>query len=309
MRYPGMNYWAFSGNPRYYRVEDAVREVIVDSWRIPRCDVRVGDRAIIWKAKGNQQRRGIIALAEVLTNPVQMEDLNPHYWVNQIAENKAVKQAKIRYLVSPKLPLWEGETKVLENNFLSVQRATSGSIFLVEPNQWDAIMQEIGDWPASEIEDAELAISEHEGKNHSGQRFRTDAPERQEIEKYAMQAAKTYYEELRWLVTDVSATCSYDLVCRRNNGEELHVEVKGTTLDGQQILLTRNEVEHARYRYPKVALFVLANIKIEQTSTGIPQASGGERHLLEPWNVDEGMLSPLAFAYIVPRKDITEEVK
>ncbi|MHB8597160.1 MAG: EVE domain-containing protein [Ktedonobacteraceae bacterium] len=71
MRYPGINYWAFSGNPKYYSVEDAVREVTVDSWRIPRSDVRIGDRAIIWKAIGNQKpkRRGIIAFAEVLENP------------------------------------------------------------------------------------------------------------------------------------------------------------------------------------------------------------------------------------------------
>ena len=89
-RHPGINYFAFSGNPKYYRVEDAVREVRIDSWRIPPKrprDVRKGDRAIIWKAKGNQERRGIIAFAEVLEDPKSMEDLNPHYWVEQNAVN------------------------------------------------------------------------------------------------------------------------------------------------------------------------------------------------------------------------------
>lgn len=302
MRYPGINYWAFSGNPQKYRVEDAVQEVTVDSWRIPRSDVRIGDRAIIWKAIGNQRpkHRGIIAFAEVLTNPTQMEDLNPHYWVDQNAANEAVRQVEIRYHVSPKLPLWEGETKVLENNFLSVQRATQGSIFCVEPEQWEEIMQAIGGWPAPEIEDAELAVAEVAGKNQSGQGFRIGVAERQAIEQYAMRAAKIHYEEQGWSVTDVSVTCSYDLVCKRDNEEELHVEVKGTTSDGQQILLTANEVEHAKYRYPNVALFVLSDIKIEQTSTGEIRPSGGERHLLESWNVDDGMLTPLAFSYIVP---------
>jgi hypothetical protein len=312
MRHPGINYWAFSGNPRYYRVEDAVRELKEDFWTVPNRDVQAGDRAIIWKAKGNERLRGIIALAEILTNPLPMKDPNPQYWVDQDAANEVVDRVQIRYFIPPALPLWEGETnlKVLEERELSVARATGGTVFHVTLDHWDAILQEVGGWPAPEIEDAELAIAELAGKNRSGQGFRMDVAARQAIEQHAMQAAKIYFEEQGWAVTDVSATCSYDLVCKRNNGEELHVEVKGTTSDGQQILLTRNEVEHARYRYPHVALFVLANIKIEKTSTGGIRPGDGERHLLEPWNVDDGMLTPLAYAYKIKMSEKNrEEVK
>jgi hypothetical protein len=302
MRYPGMNYWAFSGNPRYYRVEDTVRELNEDFWTVPNRDVRAGDRAIIWKAKGNDQHRGIIALAEVLTNPLPMKDPNPQYWVDQNAANEVVDRVKVRYLVPPSLPLWEGETnlKVLEEKGLNVARATGGTIFHVQTEQWQAIMEAIEGWPAPEIEDAELAIAEFAGKNRSGQGFRIGVAERQAIEQHAMQAAKAHYEGRGWSVTDVSATCSYDLFCKRDNGEELHVEVKGTTSDGQQILLTANEVEHARYRYPHVALFVLTNIKIERTSTGELRPGGGEKLPIDPWNVGEGTLTPLAFKYRLP---------
>ena len=302
MRYQGINYWAFSGNPKYYRVEDAVREVKEDFWTVPNRDVRAGDRAIIWKAKGNEHQRGIIAFAEVLTNPLPMKDPIQRYWIDQNAANEVVDRVQVRYFVLA-LPMWEGETnlKLLVERELSVARATGGTIFHVTPEQWQEIMQAVGGWPSPEIEDAELAVAEIAGKNLSGQGFHMDVAERQEIEKYAMRKATSHYEEQGWSVTDVSATCSYDLFCKRTNGEELHVEVKGTASDGQQILLTRNEVEHAKYRYPHVALFVLANIKIEQTSTGKPQASGGEKHLLDPWNVDEGMLSPLAYAYKMPK--------
>jgi hypothetical protein len=85
MRYPGMNYWAFSGNPRYYRVEDAVRELKVDFWTVPNRDAQAGDRVIIWKAKGNGQHRGIIALSEILTNPKPMKDPYLQHWVDQNA--------------------------------------------------------------------------------------------------------------------------------------------------------------------------------------------------------------------------------
>ncbi len=266
MRYPGMNYWAFSGNPRYSRVEDAVRELKEDYWTVPHRDVRAGDRAIIWKAKGNEQHRGIIALAEILTNPLPMKDPNPQYWVDQNEANEVVDRVQIRYFIPPALPLWEGETnlKVLEERELSVARATGGTVFHVTPDQWDAILQEIGGWPAPEIEDAELTLAELAGKNRSGQGFRMDAAARQAIEQHAMQEAINHYEEQGWSVTDISATCSYDLFCKRNKGEELHVEVKGTTSDGQQILLTANEVEHARYRYPNVALLFWLTSKLSK---------------------------------------------
>ena len=306
MRYPGCNYWAFSSNPKYSKVNDAIQDgVLEDFWTVPRRDVRAGDRAIIWKAKGNGPHRGIIAFAEVLTDPLPMKDLAPQYWVDQNAANEVVDRVLVRYVIpSDFLPLWEGETnlKVLEEKELSVARATGGTIFHVNPDQWEEIMQIIGGWPPPEIQDAELAAAEIAGKNRSGQGFRTGVAERQKIEQHAMQAAKFHYEEQRWSVTDISATCSYDLLCKRGDGEELHVEVKGTTSDGRQILLTANEVKHARYRYPHVALFILANIKIERTSTGELQASGGEKHLIDPWNVDEGVLSPLTYAYKTSRR-------
>ena len=38
-----------------------------------------------------------------------------------------------------------------------------------------------------------------------------------------------------------TATESYDLICRRGD-EVKHVEVKGTTTDGAEVILTPNEV-------------------------------------------------------------------
>ncbi len=58
------------------------------------------------------------------------------------------------------------------------------------------------------------------------------------------------------------------------------MEVKGTTSDGTQIILTANEVKHARTYYPQVTLFVLANIQVDQVSKASPQ--GGEQKILDP---------------------------
>jgi hypothetical protein len=263
MQQPQQHYWAFCANPNSYRIEKAVRELPEDNWTIPRGNVRVGDRAIIWKAKGNQPHRGIIALAEVLTDPAPSIDPRIDYWVDQHKANEVVDRVRVRYFVPPALPLWLDASNLPVLRELNVAHATGGTIFHVTPSQWDAIMELVGGWPARnpDLEDVERTIEEYAGKKRSGQGFSTNADMRRAIEQYAMQKAKAFYEERGWKVLDVSTTHSYDLLCKADDGEELHVEVKGTTSDGTQILLTANEVRHARDHYPKVALFILGKVQ------------------------------------------------
>jgi Domain of unknown function (DUF3883)/EVE domain len=301
MQQPQHHYWAFLVNPNFYQIEKAIRELPVNSQTVPRGNVRAGNRAIIWKAKGKDRHRGIVALAEVLTDPKLGIDPNPDYWVDPNTVNEVGDRVMIRYFIPPTLPLWEDATDLSFLKELSVARATGGSIFHVTPDQWDAIMEAVGGWPERnpEIEDAELSIAEYAGKSHLGQGYSTNPDIRRAIELYAMQKATAFYEEQGWIVSDVSLTHSYDLLCISITGEELHIEVKGTTSDGAQILLTANEVKHAQNCYPKVALFILSNIKVDPKSIDKPQ--GGEIQRLEPWKVDDGTLSALAFSYTLPK--------
>jgi hypothetical protein len=75
-------------------------------------------------------------------------------------------------------------------------------------------------------------------------------------------------------IDDVSLHESYDLRCELG-GDDLHVEVKGTTSDGDRVLLTRNEVSHARDWYPRVALIVVSCIEL--IKYGRWRASGRRR--------------------------------
>ena len=77
-----------------------------------------------------------------------------------------------------------------------------------------------------------------------GQGFQFDVDVKVAVEAHAMNAATDFYRE-DWDVEDVHGTESYDLICRRH-GEVKHVEVKGTTTDGTEVILTPNEVRHAR---------------------------------------------------------------
>jgi hypothetical protein len=152
---------------------------------------------------------------------------------------------------------------------------------------------------APEIEDARDAVARGAGRRsrRGGQGFRQSAADRNAIDRHAMALATAHLEKAGWKVTDVSATHSYDLRCRRAR-KELHVEVKGTTSGGESVILTPNEVDHAREVYPDVALLIVHDVVLEYDADARPLAGGGKILLIDPWNIDaEGTLKPTGFTY------------
>ncbi|MGI8689656.1 MAG: protein NO VEIN domain-containing protein [Thermomicrobiales bacterium] len=151
-----------------------------------------------------------------------------------------------------------------------------------------------------EIRELREFLEVYRGKGYAGQGFKADVEERIAIEQYAMTMAEAYYREQGWSVNpDVHKNEPYDLHCTRSNDEELRVEVKGTTSAGMNILLTEGEVKHAR-KHANVALFIVANIALSSTS-GKLEPSGGTTIIRQPWHIDDGQLTPLAYKYTIPR--------
>jgi hypothetical protein len=153
---------------------------------------------------------------------------------------------------------------------------------------------------ASPVAEAEEAIEDAAGKiarRGRGQGFQLGQAAKVAVEVHAMNMATAFYAT-DWDVEDVHGTESYDLVCRR--GDEIkHVEVKGTTADGAEVLLTPNEVRHAQ-EMDYVALFILSNVVVERANDGTVTATGGVSHHHDPWRIDDGTLIPVGFRYRVP---------
>jgi hypothetical protein len=124
---------------------------------------------------------------------------------------------------------------------------------------------------------------------------RLSAEERKAIERRAVELAKRYYRKRRWRVEEVRRR-PYDLLCRRGD-QELRVEVKGTTGDGREVLVTAGEVKHAESHRRMVSLAVVSGISFNK-STG--EASGGSLCVLDPWKTTEGALQPIAYRYRLP---------
>ena len=148
---------------------------------------------------------------------------------------------------------------------------------------------------APEVQEAIEAVSVLAGKRRrsSSQGFQVSPRIRKAIELKAMEMATEYFHQLGWIVKDVSPNKPYDLNCMRGD-DELHVEVKGTTSSGAQILLTPNEVKHAQRKYPDMALFIAINLQVDNTEDDL-KVTGKEFKVFMPWELKDEDIKPIGF--------------
>jgi hypothetical protein len=145
--------------------------------------------------------------------------------------------------------------------------------------------------------DDELAVEDYirPRARSSGQGRGLTQEERRIVELYAMRHAEEHYVRQGWHVEDVSSTRrSLDLLCTRKS-RKLHVEVKGTTGYGNEILLTHTEVRRAREYFPNVALFVLAEVTLT-TTNGQILAQRGKPKVFDPWRLALKHLEPRVYS-------------
>jgi hypothetical protein len=155
----------------------------------------------------------------------------------------------------------------------------------------------VGELPIAIVAEIERAAQASANDATRAPGRQTNPVERRAVGEHAMKRATAHFEALGWHVDPrASIGLSYDLTCYRR-GVELYVEVKGTTMDGTAVELTRNEVKHAR-KFPYVALFIVADIVVRPDDQGKPVATGGRDIPYDPWSTDDdGMLTPSIYEY------------
>ncbi len=149
-----------------------------------------------------------------------------------------------------------------------------------------------------EVISVEEATDEAAGKSRRrGAGFRQSKEERDLIEKHAEDMAADFYAKDGWQVRRKGRP--FDLALTRD-GERVTVEVKGTTSQGEAIILTGNEVVHHNTAYPDNALVIVRGILLDR-STSPPTVSGGELFELKPWVIDPWALQVVSYKYSVPK--------
>jgi len=122
-------YWAFLANPSTYRIQDAVSALPEDERTAPNGPVKLGDRALEWKAKGRDPVRGIVVLGEVVAGPVPMTDSDNPFWIVPPPPSDVQRRVVVRYVVPARLPLWLEENKDPVLAELSVSRAQGTRVY------------------------------------------------------------------------------------------------------------------------------------------------------------------------------------
>ena len=137
-----MAYWLFQGNPKYYRVLEAIKELEAIPWLVTRYanNIAPGDGVIIWLS-GSQG--GIYATAEVV-EPAQFltEIPDKKYWVDStraLGKQQAIIKFTNKFLESPLLKNQLQEDSVLKN--LLVLRAPNSTNFKVSSEEWEQVQK------------------------------------------------------------------------------------------------------------------------------------------------------------------------
>jgi hypothetical protein len=149
---------------------------------------------------------------------------------------------------------------------------------------------------APEIQEVDIAVSKAAGKRAGiGQGFKMNLEQRKAIEMHAMKLAKEELE-LRGYgsITNTSSNKPYDYLCLFEN-DEIFVEVKGTTSNGEAIILTRGEVELHKSKFPNNALVLVSGILLEGEDKS--KAVGGSIEFISPWLISEEKLIVIGFTY------------
>ena len=128
---------------------------------------------------------------------------------------------------------------------------------------------------------------------------------RKKIELWAEERAIDHFTELGWTTIErVGSYRPYDLECKNEVGEILHVEVKGTQSRGEKVELTDGEVRHNRniadcpadYH----AFYEVARIKVSPEGE-ITRSDEEEATCILPWTIDEEHdLAPINYTYTIP---------
>jgi len=226
-----------------------------------------------------------------------MSDPENPYWLNPESGAEVEDRVLCRYVVPDGLPLWlDGPQHSLLSR-LSVASSRGGTVFNIPSADWNDLVEAAGGWKDDGQEDGggiERGLRRLGGSG--GQGFQSSAKLRRVIELRSMNLATRDYEAEGFEVDDVSARESYDLKCTNDAGEVVRVEVKGTTSKGTRVFVTRGEVNRAK-EDGRTDLYILHSIKITRDEVGEPIASGGVRRVISPWDVQDGVLTPIAFEY------------
>lgn len=132
----------------------------------------------------------------------------------------------------------------------------------------------------------------------NGSGYLTDQVLKVALEKHAVRIVMDHYRDVEgYEVEDVGSQESYDVRATRGT-EELHIEVKGSSVPTDNVELTANEVGHAHVT--DTHLVIVDEIRWRRLSDGTIEASGGRARRWTAWTPAEEYLKITRYRYRPP---------
>jgi hypothetical protein len=119
------------------------------------------------------------------------------------------------------------------------------------------------------------------------------------VEKRALEVAIEWCEEQGWThIVEVGNRQSWDLEAQVPGGSgHRYIEVKGTTGDRVDVVVTKGEVDAARRYGQRSVLIVVTGITASATRDGSVVARGGRKHVFDPWAPRESELTEIQYLW------------
>jgi len=233
---------------------------------------------------------------------------NEDLWESEASGLPTVTDADVKRLnLAGGLPSWFGYSARTDSRYVQAVVEVFARFIGDEP-AFPALLEKLGlDQPVEELTPLDSddfapevadVVSAVEELTHPRRKFgrRFSAAENKAIEEQAVRVVRKHYKEvLGYETKDVGATESYDVHATKGDSV-VKVEVKGTTSDGSEIVLTANEVTLHLAEHPNNALAVVRRIVLDR-SGDTPVGTGGELKLISSWELDESRLKAIAYRY------------
>jgi len=132
-----------------------------------------------------------------------------------------------------------------------------------------------------------------------GQGYNLSPEEKKAVEEYAMEQVEKIWTAKGWKVKDVhkNKKVGCDFICSKGT-QSVYCEVKGTQRGPSKVILTRQEVERMKARYPDTALYVIYGIKLDKSQDPpIAITTSGKVKKKFPWKIENHKLRVINYEY------------
>jgi hypothetical protein len=250
-----------------------------------------GDKIVLFFCKTKCNEPGIYGVGQITD-----------FTRKRIAKRKSKRERTLKYetktlvtfVMEPptdtlkKIPAWDNDIEHWVNSVRDIPQAT---LFGMAQEEFDELKTF---WTHTDAESEDIS-EKIERSEDTIAGYERDSKTRKAIEDRAIVVAKETYESQGYTIEEVGKP--YDLRCLRNS-EEVRVEVKGTRSNGESVIVTVGEVEHARKASCRVDFVLVTGITVIAEPKGGVIADGGDIAChIKDWKPAEGDLTPTEYRY------------